>query len=206
LFDFKSEVQRRHRMSIEDFAKTAFSRPPPEATNCTNEKIMKPADKAAMAIESLRTLYTWYVIIRAQSAHHRLLHPEYARHHAHLTNETVSDLLLTDLACSHFPPDYKPSFRAWTLRLFASMQLQDVNALKSTLGKAALEARLENGMRATDLGILMLRNRAETELQEKRTGTDKPVLERLASTPAIATYEELLRVKAQLIEAQRNLD
>jgi hypothetical protein len=204
LFQFKLELQRsRHRMSIDDFTKAAFSRPPPESTDCTNKNILS-ADPAAAG--GLKVLYAWFVITIGQSAHHRLLHPEYAKHHAHVTNEFVSDLLLTDLACGQFPPDYKPSFRAWTLRLFASMQLQDVNALKSTLGRAALEARLENGMRAADLGVLMLRSRAETELQEKRTGTAKPVLERLASTPAIATYEEVLRVKAQLLEAQRNLD
>jgi hypothetical protein len=55
----------------------------------------------------------------------------------------------------------------------------------------------------------MIRNTAERHLQEKRIPGGRPeetILERLAHTSEIATFEELLRVKQQLLSARKNLD
>ncbi len=208
LFEFGSEMRNsRHHMTLDDFVSTSFSRPPPETPDCKNANLKKvKAVLGAKAKESLKNTYAWYVERTADVAHHQLSHPEYAKLHSHTVNTAVRDVLLTDLGCFGYPND-KLAFRAHTLRLLASMQLQDAIALRATLPKSSVLSRLDVAARATDLGIIMLRAAAEDQLQKKKSANNTtPALERLANTTTVATYEELLRVKAQVADARANLD
>jgi hypothetical protein len=199
LFDFKTEVrQARHGMAVRDFIDTAFSRPPTETDRCSRPDIS--------GVPSQKRLYYWYVVLSAQVAQHRLLHPEYAKEHSPHANQAITELLSTDLGCAAFPEGEKTAFRAWLLRLFATMQLQDAIALKAAKSRPSREALLQNGTRAADLALKMIRGKAERDLAEKRTDTSQPLLRRLALTPEIDEYEALLRLLSQLSEAQHNFD
>jgi hypothetical protein len=204
LFSLKEELRgSRLAMSVEDLTKASFSRPPTETEVC--------AYKTAPGVRSdflgnRKILYWWYVTNLALTARHRLTHPEYAKLHAHLANKEITALLITDLGCANTSEAEKVAFRAWVLRMYATMQLQDVVSQKDVRTRASLEAMLENGLRASELGLLMVRHKAESELQKKRAGGNEPLLQRLASTSEIAAYEELSRVRHQLLEARKNLD
>jgi hypothetical protein len=217
LYGFGSEMRdSRQRLTLDDFARTSFSRPPSETTKCTNQNMSKIRPETQ---GSLKTTYAWYVERAAETAHHQLLHPDYAKKYAHTVNTTVPEVLLTDLGCAALSQEGKLALRAFALRLFATMHLQDVIALRGTLPKPKLEDRLEQAARAAELGIIMLRTPAEEKIQEKekQKNTKKddntkkeakilPVLDRLATTPTIATFQELLRVKEQIADARVKLD
>jgi len=185
-------------MAVRDFIDTAFSRPPTETDRCSRPDIS--------GVPSQKRLYYWYVVLSAQVAQHRLLHPEYAKEHSPHANQAITELLSTDLGCAAFPEGEKTAFRAWLLRLFATMQLQDAIALKAAKSRPSREALLQNGTRAADLALKMIRGKAERDLAEKRTDTSQPLLRRLALTPEIDEYEALLRLLSQLSEAQHNFD
>ena len=128
---------------------------------------------------SQKRLYYWYLILYAQVAQHQLLHPDYAKEHAPHANKAITELLLTDLGCAGFPAGEKPIFRAWILRLFGTMYLQDALALKSARSRASLEVTLDIASRATNLALKMVRGKAEKQLLEKRSQAEVPLLQRL---------------------------
>ena len=74
----------RHDATIEDFAKTGFSRHPNETTVCPDEQFTKN--------KHLKRLYYWYVVTYAYTAHHRLPHPEYLKSHVHHTHQALKQL------------------------------------------------------------------------------------------------------------------
>ena len=170
-----------------------------DADNCAREDLKKHSH--------LKRLYWWYVIVSSQLVHHRLLHPEYAKEdHSPQANEAIIELLQTDLGCAGQSLKEKTAFRAWLLRLYAMMQVQDVIALKPVRTRASLEALLDAGSRAAELALRMIEAEAVKQLQEKRRATDKPIFQRLAPTSEIDDYEALLRLKSRLSEAKKDLD
>jgi hypothetical protein len=208
LFDLKA-VMRKVTLQTAP-SKAGFTRPPPDSDQCTDKWVGK-ADSDDLY--PMSRLYYWYLTIYAYAAHHRLLHPEYAKYYSARAQEIVWDLLDTDLGCAFlWAPPQRALFRAETLRLYAFLQYQDALATRALKPKGALETQLTNGLTAADLGIRMVRRHADADREEKRKhdySTDAarpPVLNRLAPTQAISLYESLLRVRAQLIEAQQQLD
>jgi hypothetical protein len=148
LFDFRTEIRKsRGGTKMDDFVRAAFSRPPTESASCLSKKF---SDADAEAVGSQKKLYWWYINNYALAARHRLQHPDYAKHHAHLANEAITDLLLADLGCADALVEDKLAIRVWFLRLYATMQVRDAAAQKGIKDRSSVEAMLDNGLRAAD--------------------------------------------------------
>ena len=205
LFNMRAIMwQWRHGMTLDASVKARFSSPPPQTTKCEEKTINEsPLDDK---VRLLGKLYYTYLVMYAYSAHYRLLHPEYSRHHAPHVHRALTDLWETSLACVVFGQgDNRIAHYTWLLRLIATMYLQDALAARGSATRAAIDEKLETGLNAANLGLRLVRSTAESQLREKR-GETGPLLQRLAPTGEIAELEQLLRIRAELLNARDNLD
>jgi hypothetical protein len=197
LFNMKGAMQRsRHGTTLADYVKARFPSLPPDSLRCKDERLEDPKE--------LKRLFFTYLAMSAYSAHHRLLHPEYAGTHAPRVHRLLTDLWETDLACTPLSQTETIVFRAWLLRLIATQQLQDALAVK-TVAPTIFAEKIDNGVNAANLGLRVVRRTAEQQLA-KKLEPDRPLLQELAPTEEIAELEQLLRVKSQLLRAKENSD
>ncbi len=132
LFDAKTALAKlSHKMTSDKLETMAFSTSPPELGGCSeNIKFGIPDEKRRLKF------FGWYLAARAEAAHHRLLHPLYAKKYMPDVNKAVRELLEANFGCTVEPGD-RIQFRADTLRLYARMQYQDAQAKGATPSSAS---------------------------------------------------------------------
>jgi len=195
IFDFDKRIAKlQNDAHVEKLESQEFSTTPNETSECL------PA--------TLNSLLTWYVASSLRLADHQLQSPRYLTHYAPETRKILRKLLATRFGCIRGGDElaYTKLFRAENLRVYAQMQLQDAVGTRSLLPKTVVLSQLRGAVRATNLGLHLVRAVAEAKIAERLPPSDNkykfeptmPILERLAPVDAISAYEGLLNVRTRL--------
>ncbi|GLH75831.1 hypothetical protein SSBR45G_07390 [Bradyrhizobium sp. SSBR45G] len=198
----------KHAILPEPLEKSGFSSRPQEHQPC-QRSIGEPWDD--LSFEQMQRAFATYVTAQLIVAQHALLHPGYPSLYSREVASALKEILGTDLSCAAISNgiDGIDHWRAESLRLYALMKLRDASVIAETKGKDSAASELQLGLDAATLGLEIIypsahRDQASIDTVDS-SARDEPIFARILPTKAIETLEETNQVRAQLIDARRDL-